>query len=188
MCEAVLRRSDLSGLLVSASRAISGASDIGLAARALRDEINACRTRMKSTSCTGRDKAADYPAFTVGLQSAESMEKIEAYQRAFIDFALAQGALQFGSFVLKSGRVSPYFFNAGRFCSGEAMTTLANAYAQSIRASGVGFDMFFGPAYKGIPLATTISVAWYQLYGEVLSPRSRHLPSSFNPNRNLNRI
>ena len=73
-------------------------------------------------------------------------------------------ALQFGQFTLKSGRVSPYFFNAGKFNTGEHLSVLGGFYAQRLLDSGIEFDMLFGPAYKGIPLATAISVSLYQQY------------------------
>ena len=78
---------------------------------------------------------------------------MQAYKREFIDFALELGVLRFGEFTLKSGRVSPYFFNAGQFNTGYAAARLGRYYAAAIAASGVKFDMLFGPAYKGIPLA-----------------------------------
>ncbi|MGB6449196.1 MAG: orotate phosphoribosyltransferase [Steroidobacteraceae bacterium] len=81
------------------------------------------------------------------------------YQIAFIELALARGALRFGSFKLKSGRESPYFFNAGLFSDGEAMVTLGRCYAAALAGSGLAFDMLFGPAYKGIPLVTATVVA-----------------------------
>ena len=80
-------------------------------------------------------------------------------RRAFVQFALNQGVLRFGSFVTKSGRTSPYFFNAGLFNSGASVGRLAQFYAQSLIDSKLPFDMLFGPAYKGIPLATATSVA-----------------------------
>lgn len=81
------------------------------------------------------------------------------YQRHFIEFAIAERVLSFGSFTLKSGRVSPYFFNAGRFQSGKALATLGRSYAESIERSAPEFDLLFGPAYKGIPLAAATAVA-----------------------------
>lgn len=81
------------------------------------------------------------------------------YQRAFLDFAIARGVLRFGEFTLKSGRVSPYFFNAGLFHSGAALARLARFYAAAIMAKGLEFDVLFGPAYKGIPLAAATAVA-----------------------------
>lgn len=80
----------------------------------------------------------------------------------FVRFALEQGVLRFGEFKVKSGRLSPYFFNAGLFNSGAAVGRLAQFYAQALVSSGVPFDMLFGPAYKGIPLAATTAVALAQ--------------------------
>lgn len=77
----------------------------------------------------------------------------------FVRFALNEGVLRFGSFKVKSGRISPYFFNAGLFNSGASVGKLAGFYAQALLDSGVAFDMLFGPAYKGIPLATATAVA-----------------------------
>ncbi|MGE8658506.1 MAG: orotate phosphoribosyltransferase [Achromobacter sp.] len=77
----------------------------------------------------------------------------------FVRFALNEGVLRFGSFKVKSGRISPYFFNAGLFNSGSSVGKLAGFYAQALLDSGVAFDMLFGPAYKGIPLATATAVA-----------------------------
>jgi orotate phosphoribosyltransferase len=84
---------------------------------------------------------------------------MRAYQREFLDLALELGVLRFGEFTLKSGRVSPYFFNAGLFSSGYAAAKLSRYYASAIAASEVEFDMLFGPAYKGIPLATLAAAA-----------------------------
>src|SRR6201998_3275842 len=81
------------------------------------------------------------------------------YQLTFIELALAREALRFGQFRLKSGRDSPYFFNAGLLSDGGAAATLGRCYAAAIVRSGLGFDMIFGPAYKGIPLATATAIA-----------------------------
>ncbi|PTS84908.1 orotate phosphoribosyltransferase [Pseudomonas sp. HMWF032] len=84
---------------------------------------------------------------------------MQAYQRDFIRFAIERGVLRFGQFTLKSGRVSPYFFNAGLFDSGLALAQLGRFYAAAVMDSGIDFDVLFGPAYKGIPLAATTAVA-----------------------------
>src|SRR5258708_39848896 len=81
------------------------------------------------------------------------------YQLTFIDLALARDALRFGHFKLKSGRESPYFFNAGLFSDGTSAAVLGRCYAEAIVRSGIEFDMIFGPAYKGIPLATATAIA-----------------------------
>lgn len=98
---------------------------------------------------------------------------MQAYQREFIRFAIDRGVLRFGQFTLKSGRVSPYFFNAGLFDSGLALAQLGRFYAQAVVASGIDFDVLFGPAYKGIPLAATTAVALAEQHG-------RDLPWCFN--------
>ena len=84
---------------------------------------------------------------------------MQDYQRRFIEFALARGVLKFGEFTLKSGRKSPYFFNAGQFQTGKDLAQLGQFYAEAIVHSDVSFDVLFGPAYKGIPIATTTCVA-----------------------------
>ena len=86
---------------------------------------------------------------------------MQDYQREFLDFALDVGVLKFGEFTLKSGRVSPYFFNAGLFNSGSALARLGKYYAQTIVDSGIEFDVLYGPAYKGIPLAAVTAAALY---------------------------
>jgi orotate phosphoribosyltransferase len=97
---------------------------------------------------------------------------VKSHQSRFLDLALARRVLRFGEFSLKSGRTSPYFFNAGLFDSGAALATLGECYADALEDSGLAFDMLFGPAYKGIPLATTLAVA--------LARRGRDLPLAFN--------
>ncbi|HHA19186.1 MAG TPA: orotate phosphoribosyltransferase, partial [Methylophaga sp.] len=84
---------------------------------------------------------------------------MKPYQQQFIDFALKTGVLRFGSFTLKSGRISPYFFNSGLFNTGESLARLGRFYAQAINESQLDFDVLFGPAYKGIPLASTTVIA-----------------------------
>ena len=91
---------------------------------------------------------------------------MQQYQRDFIDFSLKVGVLRFGEFTLKSGRVSPYFFNAGLFNSGAAMVKLSQFFAHSIQASGLSFDVLFGPAYKGITLSCGTAMALSELSGE----------------------
>jgi len=81
------------------------------------------------------------------------------YQREFIEFALARSALKFGHFTLKSGRQSPYFFNAGLFNTGACLARLGKYYAAAIEHSGIDYQMLYGPAYKGIPLASAASIA-----------------------------
>ena len=90
---------------------------------------------------------------------------MEKYQRDFIDFSLRTSVLRFGEFTLKSGRVSPYFFNAGLFNSGATMLQLSRFFAQSINASGLEFDVLFGPAYKGITLSCGTAMALSELTG-----------------------
>ena len=84
---------------------------------------------------------------------------MQTYQRDFIRFAIERGVLRFGQFTLKSGRLSPYFFNAGLFDSGLALAKLGRFYAAAVVDSGISFDVLFGPAYKGIPLAASTGVA-----------------------------
>ncbi len=91
---------------------------------------------------------------------------MHAYQTDFIELARQHDVLKFGEFTLKSGRISPYFFNAGAFCSGGALAQLGRCYAERIVESGVQFDVLLGPAYKGIPLATATAVALADHYGQ----------------------
>lgn len=84
---------------------------------------------------------------------------MKSFKREFIEFAIARGVLKFGEFTLKSGRTSPYFFNAGLFNRGGDLAKLGRYYAAALTDSNIGFDVLFGPAYKGIPIATTTAVA-----------------------------
>ena len=86
---------------------------------------------------------------------------MKAYQKEFIEFAIERGVLKFGEFTLKSGRTSPYFFNAGLFNKGSDLARLGRFYAAALVDSGISFDVLFGPAYKGIPIATATTVALY---------------------------
>lgn len=90
---------------------------------------------------------------------------MQAYQQQFIELALANDVLKFGEFKLKSGRVSPYFFNAGLFNTGKALAELGRCYAQAIINSGVSYDVMFGPAYKGIPLVAATVMSLYLDHG-----------------------
>jgi orotate phosphoribosyltransferase len=96
-----------------------------------------------------------------------------AHQQQFIDLALELGVLRFGEFTLKSGRRSPYFFNAGLFNTGKSLATLGRCYAETIQRSGIAFDMLFGPAYKGIPLVAATATALADVHGS-------DLPFAFN--------
>ena len=98
---------------------------------------------------------------------------MQDYQRDFLHFALQVGVLRFGEFTLKSGRISPYFFNAGLFDTGASLARLGRFYAQTIVDSGIGFDLLYGPAYKGIPLAAVTAAALFDHH-------NRDLPYAFN--------
>lgn len=94
------------------------------------------------------------------------------YQQHFIEFAIRRNVLRFGEFTLKSGRTSPYFFNAGLFNTGEDLLELSKAYAAAVQRSGLDYDIIFGPAYKGIPLATVTTMA--------LASEGQSKPFAFN--------
>ena len=98
---------------------------------------------------------------------------MQDYKRDFLEFAIDIGVLRFGEFTLKSGRVSPYFFNSGLFNTGTSLARLGRYYAEAIIASGIDFDMIFGPAYKGIPLAASTAIA-------LADQHDRDIPYAFN--------
>lgn len=98
---------------------------------------------------------------------------MKAYQRQFIEFALSKQVLKFGQFTLKSGRISPYFFNAGLFNTGRDLALLGKFYAEALVDSGIDFDLLFGPAYKGIPIATATAISLAQHH-------ERDVPYCFN--------
>lgn len=98
---------------------------------------------------------------------------MESYKIEFIKFALSRNVLKFGEFALKSGRKSPYFFNAGLFSTGADLARLGEFYAKAIQSSAVDFDVIFGPAYKGIPIATSVSIALFNQF-------NRDTPVCFN--------
>jgi orotate phosphoribosyltransferase len=106
-------------------------------------------------------------------ESTKRSESMKPYQRQFIEFALSKQVLKFGEFTLKSGRKSPYFFNAGLFNTGRDLALLGRFYAEALVDSGIEFDLLFGPAYKGIPIATTTAVA-------LAEHHDRDLPYCFN--------
>jgi orotate phosphoribosyltransferase len=98
---------------------------------------------------------------------------MQAYQQEFLDFAIEVGVLRFGEFTLKSGRTSPYFFNSGLFNTGASLARLGRYYAQAVMDAGIEFDMVYGPAYKGIPLAASLAIA-------LADHHQRDVPYCFN--------
>jgi orotate phosphoribosyltransferase len=106
-------------------------------------------------------------------EEPQRSESMKPYQRQFIEFALNKQVLKFGEFTLKSGRTSPYFFNAGLFNTGRDLALLGRFYAAALMDSGIDFDLLFGPAYKGIPIATTTAVA-------LAEHHERDVPYCFN--------
>jgi orotate phosphoribosyltransferase len=98
---------------------------------------------------------------------------MQNYKQQFFELAMSRGNLKFGEFTLKSGRISPYFFNAGGFDDGHSLQVLSDCYAQAILDAGLDFDMLFGPAYKGIPLAAGISIMFS-------SAHQQNVPYAYN--------
>ena len=146
-CSAALDSEGM-GLIIPISRGISKAADPAAAAKNYRDMINTARGVPR-----------------VSNKAGGATLEIKPFQREFIEFALLEKVLRFGSFQLKSGRQSPYFFNAGLFDSGRALSNLGRFYAEAIHRSGIEFDVLFGPAYKGISLGAVVSLALYERYG-----------------------
>jgi len=127
---------------------------------------------LKITQRTASFRLIDFTSLVVSLRRIREFF-MQAYQREFIRFAIERGVLRFGEFKLKSGRTSPYFFNAGLFNSGSALARLGDFYAAAVMDSGLDFDVVFGPAYKGIPLAAATAIALAQQH-------DRDLPWCFN--------
>ena len=169
-------RPDGMGLLLPVSRGISRADDPAKAALELRDAINAARKATLAAPASALAAAAS--------SSSESSEvQLKPYQSAFIELALSMGVLKFGSFTLKSGRQSPYFFNAGLFSTGQVVLDLTKYYVASILDAAAAnpdlqFDMLFGAAYKGIPLVT--GVAMVMALGLVDPAKKRDYPFAYN--------
>ena len=157
------------GIIFPISRGISKAEDVTAAANNFRDQINQVREKVvaKQNSQNSERDAKRQKNSGGDMQSEMQLEK---YQTDFIHLSLRFGVLKFGSFTLKSGRTSPYFFNAGLFSSGSALSELATAYANAIMKKGVrknlfSFDVIFGPAYKGISLGAVVAAKLYELFG-----------------------
>ena len=149
----LLTLTSLAQLLLPVSRGISRAEDPKAAAEKLRDQINEVRETVKEAA-------------------AAAPTTIKSFQTDFISFALSVEVLKFGTFTLKSGRISPYFFNAGLFADGQSLSKLGRSYAASIMASKlansdgtVKFDVIFGPAYKGISLGAVVASSLYDVFG-----------------------
>ena len=166
-------RPDGSGLLLPVSRGISRAADPAAAAKELRDQINAVRAAVQAKAAAAASSASN----SNSSGGSSVLDSLAPHQREFITVALQHAVLRFGSFTLKSGRHSPYFFNAGNFRTGGALAMLGRTYAAAIAGSGIAFDVLFGPAYKGIPLVTTAATALAALPA---SSGGRDVPVAYN--------
>ncbi len=138
-------RGDGSGLLIPVSRGISRATSPKEAAEKLNEQINQVRQKVMESRSSESKK--------MKVEDVTALTPAEIQRNQFFDLALSCGVLKFGQFTLKSGRISPYFFNAGMFHSGKAVSILSKCYAGAIVRNGLKFDCLFGPAYKGISLA-----------------------------------
>lgn len=123
--------------------------------------------------CLIRTVNSVYDTTPLTFSENTRLKPMQDYQRDFIELALQAEVLRFGEFKLKSGRTSPYFFNAGLFNTGQALSRLGQYYANTIVDSGLEFDVLFGPAYKGIPLASTCAIALSEQH-------NRNVPYCFN--------
>jgi orotate phosphoribosyltransferase len=160
-----LRPSDCSGMLISVSRGIAGATDITAAAMMYRDDINYARQLLLSSQIPVNIDTNSDTSGNSNSNVVSDKAKLLQYQKDFIRLCIDANVLQFGQFTLKSGRSSPYFFNAGNFCNGLHIRTLGRCYSEAIHRSGVQFEVLFGPAYKGIPIAAAIAIGYYDMYG-----------------------
>ena len=127
----------------------------------------------RALACRANERLRTLPQPCTLASSLQPLAFMLASQREFLDLACARNVLRFGEFTLKSGRISPYFFNAGLFDSGAALATLGVAYADAAASSGIAFDMLFGPAYKGIVLAAITAAALAERHG-------RDIPFAYN--------
>jgi uridine monophosphate synthetase len=158
------------GIVFPVSRGISKAADPAAAAADFRDRINAVRERKLAGAAVA---AAAAPVAPEGGSGGQASEASEVNALAFIEMSLGKDVLRFGEFTLKSGRVSPYFFNAGHFDSGLSLLQLGRFYARRLVEWGLEFDVIFGPAYKGITLAAAIAIALADVHG-------RDVPYAYN--------